>query len=1233
MLKHKEQIEGLTPQQKIALLVDAHGHFEDSGEALPVSMLSVTALWECNRSESGEQIFPSAASLANAWSPKLFADVAEHLAARGVQRGANLFLLPDTKAACSVYGKGLSEEPRLTGALVGAAATALSDAGLTVCMHAPVPTVDDVAYLHGEVDTRMLYDRMARPFRAALGGARCQAVLLPEAPAGDAYADMADKMMRAAVPDGLMQLCTNVDHDHTTATLLENKLLLGGSAAALEAALENYNRIRHSVEEGGATVDELNHAVEDGSAISEETLDAALDRRLSLVEFCQAGAQSAERESWLQEMEASMQQSALQAARESVVLLKNDKKILPLRAKSKIAVIGDVISDGEEGAFVGFAEKFSAAMQKSGYRYMGFAKGYHLERARSEELIPEALKLAKSADTVVVFLGMGQHREENLQYTKHLSLPANQLALFDALSRCGKPIVAVIMGSRLPDMFFDKWARGTVLAPGEGCGVAAAVAEVLAGKHNPTGHLAYTGYDFPDATFVETQRRMRKGVQKTGPFVGYRYAISDGLDIKYSFGCGETYTACAYSNLRFLGGNIHVNLHNQGKKPLRETVQVYISKSDSAILRPQTELAAYKTVTLKAGEKRTVEISMQNLGVWDPKSGTTVVENGKYRISVGRALTSLPLSAEVQIAGKTLAAQRYNLSDYLHTVSNIRSERYTMEASCKPMKMTSILQKLGVLLILLSLFADVIYITAGLLSFFQLQTKLTAFSASSLGCTALGILLVIVHAVRQRILAAIRHKREAEATKALFADAEVVDTDAIESLFVEEFDVPEEMAKREVEVYTEKDDGLYAYMAVDTTLPAISAEMVRFFENEGLRMSAQMADAVLAAMMTSRLLIVRNDTYGIFARFVRLLGEFFGTESHLDEVQTVEGAEQTLLHLRYANGIKQETEILHGIYAAQGNANKAHFLGLRNVHFDEMGHLLMPYIRYFSNPQNTYAVSEGDLSVSLPANLWFVLGVADGESIENIESFVANFAAVIDLRVEQTEGGEQTVMAQSINCQQMEALVFRSKQSTEIDEDLWKEVDRLENFVNERTPYHIGNKLFLQLERYLAVYTTCGGTMQQAMDSAVAVKLLPAIMANLKGLESMAEVDLIQTLESIFGEENVAQSAYMVKHPIVTVEGTPEPELMQEETEAGLDEEEELNEQDTVQAVSEAPAEVVEEAPVAEAAEAPTEVEEEAPAEEVAAEQNPDEAAEQAIADTVEESTEESEQGEERDAE
>ncbi len=1163
MLNHKNLIENLTPDQKIALLVDTGAQGDEVSDVTDLPRLYAADLWASNKTETAQHVFPDAASLANSFDGELFAKVAKQLVRRGRELRQNLFILPNSKAPYHVYGEGLSEDPLLTAQLVKASADALCEERAAICMHAPSLTASEVEFLGGEVDVRTLYDRTARPFCTALSNARVQAVMLPKEPTPQAYAAVSEVMMRDALPSRAALLCADVEHDDTIPALYENKLLLGASADALKAALDNYNRIRRSVEEGGSTVEELNTALLSGAAVSEEMLDAALDRRLELALLCDklrgsakttgeavgfsaisegtdgqesatAQAQAAHPHQGHAPVDGEMRELALLAARESIVLLKNQNKILPLATRKRIALIGDVINENEEGGFCGFREQFTEQMEQGKHRFAGFAKGYHLERDRSEELIPEAIKLARNADVLLVFLGMGKRREARIGQIHSLQLPANQLALLEALSRTGKPIVAIIAGSRLPAMAFDRRADAVLLMPSEGMMVPTALAEVLDARYNPSGRLAYAGHDDPDADFRELQKHIRAGKRKTGPFIGYRYSVSEGLAVKYPFGFGMSYGEFAYSDLTVNGASLRFALQNKGRRAGIETVQLYVGKSDSAILRPRVELKKVLRVALRAGERKWVQIRLEDLGVYDPQAHALVTEGGAYEIYVSSSSGNACLKQRMTLSGKTLPAQEYELSDYLHTVSDIRSNSYTMEASCEPMKNRTALKTVGMLLMVLTLFADVIYLTCGMLTFLDLYASYFAVSIVSAVLVGAGLVLLIVYGgIRKRALH-LQRLREKEATEKLFRDAEPVEGESIEELFVEEFDIPEEQVKRENETYTEEDEGLYAYMEVDAKLPSVAHELEKFFRERGVAMTPELAKTVISALMTSRLLVVRTELRRMLDTFVTLLAEFFGTEAYHDTFAK-EGT-TSLLQAKSYNGTVRESNVLHALYAAQNQQERAHFVGLSDVRLNAMGSVLMPYIRYFSNPQNVCTVKENELTVTVPSNIWFVLGVADGEAIEDIEPFVANYAAVVDLTAEWCEEKTEKAHSKALLCAEMEALVYRAKRSITVDEDLWKSVDRMETYVNERAPYHIGNKLFLLMERYLAVYVGCGGDIQSAMDSAITVKLLPAILALLKNNANPDDLDFVHTLESIFGEENVTCAAYMLKHAVLQME-------------------------------------------------------------------------------------------------
>ena len=184
------------------------------------------------------------------------------------------------------------------------------------------------------------------------------------------------------------------------------------------------------------------------------------------------------------------------------------------------------------------------------------------------------------------------------------------------------------------------------------------------------------------------------------------------------------------------------------------------------------ELKSFVRVPLKAGERRTVALPLKNLEIYNPETRKTVVENGIYEIYVAGSSAHIHMTVTVRITGGKLRKQNFRLSDYLHTVSDIRSNRYVMEGFCEPMKKRAVLKTLGALLILLTLFADVLYATCVMLNFFDMSSSLVTVALASLIGAGLGmILLFIYHKIHARDMKK-QAELEHEATRALFADVE-----------------------------------------------------------------------------------------------------------------------------------------------------------------------------------------------------------------------------------------------------------------------------------------------------------------------------------------------------------------------------------------------------------------------------------------------------------------------------
>ncbi|MFJ8765742.1 exo-beta-d-1,3/1,6-glucosidase [Streptomyces clavifer] len=253
-----------------------------------------------------------------------------------------------------------------------------------------------------------------------------------------------------------------------------------------------------------------------------------------------------------------------------------------------------------------------------------------------EALIREAVAAAEAADHVVAVVGDRIELVGEGRSTATLELVGDQVALLDALAATGKPLVVVVISSKplvLPPSVLGAAAIVHAFNPGMQGG--RAVAEVLLGLVEPSGRLpvSFARHAGQQPTYYNQIRGQH----------GTRYADLTQRPA-FVFGEGLSYTTVAYADLEVLTTNVgtadtlraRVTVRNTGSRPVRETVQVYISDTVTSVTWAEKELKAYQQVTLAPGEAREVlvELPVGACTLVDAE-GLRVVEPGDFELLVG----------------------------------------------------------------------------------------------------------------------------------------------------------------------------------------------------------------------------------------------------------------------------------------------------------------------------------------------------------------------------------------------------------------------------------------------------------------------------------------------------------------------------------------------------------------------------------------------------------------------
>jgi beta-glucosidase len=345
---------------------------------------------------------------------------------------------------------------------------------------------------------------------------------------------------------------------------------------------------------------------------------------------------------------------ALRTAQESIVLLSNEKHLLPLD-KSKIqtvAVIGPFADYAQTGPnYTGQYSKFVKPLEGiqgklgQGTKVL-YARGSGImETDNPEASVAEAVSAAKQADVAIMFVGTNQLLEREGLDREFLNLPPVQLALVQKVMEANPKTVIVLLNGG-PVSLAPPYAGGgqrsqamsfpTVLDmfwAGEEGGTA--IADVLFGDYNPSGRLPYTVYaserNLPPMTEYDISK-------------GFTYMYLDAKPV-FAFGRGLSYTTFDYSNLKISAAQIasdgsvqvSVNVQNAGTRASDEVVQLYVHNNDSSASQPKEQLQGFERISLKPGEKKTVSFSLpvEQLSFWDTNKRAFVVNPGAFDVMVG----------------------------------------------------------------------------------------------------------------------------------------------------------------------------------------------------------------------------------------------------------------------------------------------------------------------------------------------------------------------------------------------------------------------------------------------------------------------------------------------------------------------------------------------------------------------------------------------------------------------
>lgn len=597
--------------------------------------------------------YPTASATACSWDTDLIYKMGEALGDECLKEQVSVLLGPGTNIKrsplCGRNFEYFSEDPLLAGEMAASFINGVQSKGVgTSLKHYAVNNQETRRMtVNAVVDERTLREIYLAPFETAVKKAQPWTIMAAYNRLNGTYCAenkwlLTDVLRNEWGYQGIVVTDWGAENDRVQGLLAGQELEMPSSNG------EGNKQIVAAVKQG---------------LVEESYLDELVDR---LIDMALKGEKV--RGTYTYDAEAH-HKLAREIAGQCMVLMKNDGDILPLSKKAKLTVIGEMAKkpryQGAGSSLINPIQLDSAfeTLVKMGVEFQ-YAPGYSTakkNRTSDDTFVSEAVSKAKNAEAVLLFIGLTDDFETEGNDRKHIGLPPLHNRLVNEVLKVNKNVVVVLSGGSAVEM---PWADEVPAILNEfltGQASGSAVCDVLFGDVNPSGKLAET---YPYALTDNSSANYFPGTPvsveyRESVYVGYRYYDKAQKAVRFPFGHGLSYTTFEYSDLKVSADKlkdtdtvtVSFTVKNTGKADGAEVAQVYVSDTESTIFRPEKELKGFKKVFLKAGEAKTVEITLDKraFAYYNVNIHDWHVESGEFKILVGASSRDIRLETAVQV--------------------------------------------------------------------------------------------------------------------------------------------------------------------------------------------------------------------------------------------------------------------------------------------------------------------------------------------------------------------------------------------------------------------------------------------------------------------------------------------------------------------------------------------------------------------------------------------------------
>jgi beta-glucosidase len=677
-MKHEDIIKKMSLEEKASMLSGKNfwESMDYSEYGIPTMFLSDGPHGIRKQAAAADQLglnpslpatcFPTAASLANTWNPELVEEIGKALGEEAVKLHVNMVLGPGMNIKrnprCGRCFEYFSEDPYLAGKVAAGMVRGIQSNGIASCIKHYCCNSQEERRLNSDsiVDERALREIYTTAFEIAIKEGGAKAVMSAYNLVNGTYANENLHTEKEILRDefgfkGVVVTDWGGENDRVAGLLAGNELEMPGNNGDTD------REVVKAVKEGKLDEKVVDEAADNVIDLAIETSQVFKDYKNPVSEI---DGKKVTGLNCFPEVKKAHHEIAKKGSDETMVLLKNDHHILPLKKDDKVAVIGDFANSprfqGAGSSLVNSTQldNFTDLKDKFRFQYVGFARGFNRYGKLDDKLANEAIALAAKADIIVYFMGLDEVTESEGMDRQTLNLPYNQITLLKAFKDLGKKVIVILSAGSVVDLGWDSDCDALLHGALSGQAGCNSILDMLNGDVTPSGKLSETYpvkyQDVPSA--ANFPGHMLTVEYRESIYIGYRYYEKAAVGVKYPFGYGLSYTTFEYSNLKVDDKGVSFTLKNTGAYAGKEIAQLYIGLKESHLFRPVKELKGFhKTKLLKPGESEDVTIAFddKSFRYFNVKTMKWEVEEGTYDIYVGASSADIRLNGTLHVAGTT----------------------------------------------------------------------------------------------------------------------------------------------------------------------------------------------------------------------------------------------------------------------------------------------------------------------------------------------------------------------------------------------------------------------------------------------------------------------------------------------------------------------------------------------------------------------------------------------------